>query len=92
MPGERFAQTRMRIMRADEAQNWTADDLQYAINEVFARHGWRFENNRDRGRVSAISAGIVPRADRSNRQIEESLSDVEVQNVIDAAFGHRGPQ
>jgi serine/threonine protein kinase len=81
MPGERFAQTRMRIMAADEAQNWSPDDLQYAINEVFARHGRRFEDNK----VAAVFGKFSwyrPRADLSSEQIEESLSDVEVQNVI----------
>ena len=80
MPGERFAQTRMRILRPDETQNWTADDLQFAINEVFARHGWRFENSRIAAAFSNLS-WYRPRADLSNQQIEESLSDVEVQNV-----------
>jgi hypothetical protein len=81
LPGERFAQTRMRVMRADEAQNWSPDDLQYAINEVFARHGRRFEDNK----IAAIFGKLSwyrPKADLSNQQIEESLSDVEVQNVI----------
>ncbi|HEV2841846.1 MAG TPA: protein kinase [Chthoniobacterales bacterium] len=81
MPGERFAQTRMRVLRADEAQNWSPDDLQYAMNEVFARHGRRFEDNQ----VAAVFGKLSwyrPRADLSNQQIEESLSEVEVQNVI----------
>jgi hypothetical protein len=81
MPGERFAQTRMRTMRAEEAQNWSPDDLQYAINEVFARHGRRFEDNK----VAAVFGKLSwyrPRADLSNQQIEESLSEVEVENVM----------
>lgn len=81
MPGERFAQTRQRILRADEAQHWSPDDLQYAINEVFARHGRRFEDNK----VAAVFGKLNwyrPRADLSNQQIEDSLSEVEVQNVI----------
>ena len=81
MPGERFAQTRMRMLRADEAQNWSGDDLQYAINEVFARHGRRFEDKRIAAIFSSLS-WYRPRADLSNQQIEESLSDIEVQNVV----------
>lgn len=81
MPGERFAQTRMRILRPDEAQNWTTDDLQHAIYEVFARHGRRYEDKKIADLFSNLS-WYRPRADLSNKQIEESLSDVEVQNLM----------
>jgi hypothetical protein len=81
MPGERFAQTRLRILAASEAQNWSGDDLQYALNEVFARHGRRFEDKK----IAALftkQSWYHPRADLSNQQIEESLSEVEVQNIM----------
>jgi serine/threonine protein kinase len=81
MPGERFAETRRRILAASEAQNWTDDDLQYAINEAFARHGRRFEDKKIAGLFTKQS-WYHPRADLSNQQIEESLSDVETQNII----------
>jgi len=81
MAGERFAQTRRRILAASEAQNWSDDDLQYAINEAFARHGRRFEDKK----IAALftkQSWYHPRADLSNQQIEESLSDVEAQNIM----------
>ena len=81
MAGERFAETRMRILRPDEVGNWSDDDLQYAINEAFARHGRRFDDKR----IAALFgkwSWYHPRADLSNQQIEESLSEVEVQNVV----------
>jgi uncharacterized membrane protein YqiK len=81
MAGERFAQTRMRILAASEAQNWSDDDLQHAINEAFARHGRRFEDKK----IAVLftkQSWYHPRADLSNQQIEESLSDVETQNII----------
>ena len=81
MAGERFAQTRMRILAASEAQNWSDDDLQYAINEVFARHGRRFEDKKI-APLFTKQSWYHPRADLSNQQIEESLSDVEVQNIM----------
>jgi hypothetical protein len=81
MAGERFAQTRLRILAASEAQNWSGDDLQYAINEVFARHGRRFED-KTIAVLFTKQSWYHPRADLSNQQIEESLSDVEVQNII----------
>jgi YARHG domain-containing protein len=81
MAGECFAQTRTRILQSSEVQNWTDDDLQYAINEAFARHGRLFEDKKIAALFSTLS-WYRPRRDLSNQQIEESLSDVEVQNVI----------
>jgi serine/threonine protein kinase len=81
MAGERFAQTRMRILTANQVQNWSDDDLQYAINEVFARHGRRYEDKKI-AVLFAKQSWYHPRADLSNQQIEESLSDVEVQNIM----------
>jgi serine/threonine protein kinase len=81
MAGERFAQTRMRILAASEAQNWSDDDLQHAINEVYARHGRRFEDKKI-APLFTKQSWYHPRADLSNQQIEESLSDVEVQNIM----------
>ena len=71
----------MRILQPGEVQNWGDDDLQYAINEAFARHGRIFEDKK----IAAAFANLSwyrSRRDLSNQQIEESLSDVEVQNVI----------
>jgi hypothetical protein len=81
MAGERFAQTRMRVLQSSEVQNWTGDDLQYAINETFARHGYVFEDRQ----IAAAFASLNwyhPRRDRSKQEIDESLSDVEIQNVV----------
>jgi hypothetical protein len=81
MAGERFSQTRMRILQSSEVQNWTDDDLQYAINETFARHGRVFEDRKIAAWFGKLN-WYHPRRDLSNQQVEELLSDVEVQNVI----------
>jgi protein kinase-like protein/YARHG domain-containing protein len=81
MAGERFAQTRMRILQSNEVENWTDDDLQYAINEAFARHGRLFDDKKIAAAFAKLS-WYRPRRDLSNQQIEETLSDVEVQNVV----------
>lgn len=39
MKGERFPQTRTRFMTASEVQSWSAQDIQYALNEIYARNG-----------------------------------------------------
>jgi serine/threonine protein kinase len=80
MPGERFAQTRSRTLQPLDVQNWSDDDVQYAINEALARHGFVFEDKR----VLALFSNLGwyhPRRNLSAQQIEESLSDLELQNI-----------
>jgi hypothetical protein len=80
MPGERFAQTRLRALQVADVQNWTDADVQYAINEALARHGFAFEDKK----VAAMFSGLRwyrPRRDLSAQQMEESLSDLELQNI-----------
>jgi hypothetical protein len=81
MAGERFAQTRMRLLQSSEVQNWSGDDLQYAINETFARHGFVFEDSRIAALFGRMS-WYRPRRDLSKQEIDESLSEIEVQNVV----------
>jgi DNA-binding MltR family transcriptional regulator len=80
MPGERFAQTRLRSLQTIEVQNWTDADLQYAINEALARHGLVFDDKKITGLFSNLS-WYRPRRDLSPQQIEDSLSEVELQNI-----------
>ena len=42
--GEVFAQTRTRYLTAADVQSWSAAEAQFAINELFARHGGAFGN------------------------------------------------
>jgi hypothetical protein len=80
MSGERFAQTRTRILQSADVQNWSGDDLQYAIYEVFARHGQHFDDKK----ISDFFAKFNwyhPRRDLTSQQIEERLSDIETQNT-----------
>ena len=42
LPGEQFAQTRLRELSTGETENLTPAQLQYALNEIYARHGYRF--------------------------------------------------
>jgi hypothetical protein len=45
LPGERYPQTRMGLIREEDFSHLGKDDLRYAINEIFARHGGFFGNN-----------------------------------------------
>jgi serine/threonine protein kinase len=40
--GERFPETATRLLTAGEVSAWPADDLRYAVNEIYARHGRDF--------------------------------------------------
>jgi hypothetical protein len=38
-PGERFSQTRVRVLTADEVDRWSNNNVSYALVEMFARYG-----------------------------------------------------
>jgi regulator of protease activity HflC (stomatin/prohibitin superfamily) len=80
MPGERFAQTRLRSLQPFDVQNWSDDDVQYAINEALARHGFVFDDKKVVATFSNLS-WYRPRRNLTAQQMEESLSDVELQNI-----------
>gem|GEM_PF-6904617 len=80
MPGERFAETRMRVMQSEEVQDWPEEKLQYAINEVFARHGAKFGNKKLFEWFSQFT-WYKPQANITFEQIENSLPDIELQNL-----------
>lgn len=42
LPGERFPETRVQQMTAAIVSSWTAEQIRYAINEMYARHGADF--------------------------------------------------
>jgi hypothetical protein len=85
MPGERFAATRMRLLSAEELQNWPEENLQYAINEIFARHGAIFDNKKLSTWFHQFS-WYRPQPGATFDQIEASLPDIERQNVKVVAY------
>jgi hypothetical protein len=80
LPGERFPQTRMSLINPDELHNWSEQDVQYAINEIFARHGAEFQDNQVSMWFHQFS-WYHPQPTLSFDQIEKWLPDVELQNV-----------
>ncbi len=42
-PGERYPETRRRVLAAAEVGNWSYAKVRYALNEMYARHGYRFQ-------------------------------------------------
>jgi hypothetical protein len=45
MPGERFPETRTRLLAVEDIQTWSDQKLRYAINEMYARHGADFRDS-----------------------------------------------
>ena len=77
--GEHFSETRMRVLTADELQLLSDDKLQYAINEVYARHGAAFDK-----KISSVFRKFPwyqPQPDTTLEEVEASLSKIETQNV-----------
>jgi hypothetical protein len=81
LPGERYPETRTRLLSQTELQSWSVDKIQYAINEIFARHGASFSDKRDVHTWFSQFAWYKPQTNLTFDQIESSLPDVERQNV-----------
>jgi predicted RNA-binding protein with RPS1 domain len=55
MPGERFPQTRLRVLNSVDIERISDADLRYAINEMFARHGASFGKDEVRRQFEPLS-------------------------------------
>lgn len=80
-PGERFPETRMVPLSPQDLQKLSADDLRYAINEMFARHGADFPKDEIKRQFSRFS-WYRPRAGLDFDEIESRFfSDLERENL-----------
>jgi serine/threonine protein kinase len=77
--GEHFPETRMRLMSADELRLYSDAKLQYAINEIYARHGAVFD--REISSVFRKFPWYQPQTGVTLQEVEASLSTIEMQNV-----------
>jgi TonB family protein len=80
MPGEQFPETRSRLMTSWEVESWTAAQLRYAINEMYARHGADFLDKQIRQQFSAFE-WYHPRPGQNYDQTEKLFSQTEVDNL-----------
>ena len=53
--GEKFPQTRDRLLSASDIASWDFASVRYAINEIYARHGYAFQNPDIRQRFQTFS-------------------------------------
>lgn len=79
--GERYPQTRFRLLTADDLQGKSLTDLRYEINEVYARHGASFSNTPDIQQQFQKFSWYHPDPSISLSDIDWSMSDIEKQNI-----------
>jgi len=79
-PGERFPATRLRILEDDEVATWPGENVRYAINELYARRGYDFNDNPDQRRLFAKMSWYRPHLG-SMDEIEKGFSEVEKHNI-----------
>lgn len=79
-PGERFPQTRMRELRQEEVSQMSMRDVQFAINEMYARHGAWFGKEEVRKDFEKF-IWYRPRQDLSFNEIGSRFSTIEAANL-----------
>jgi hypothetical protein len=81
LPGERYPESRTRLLSQTELLNWSAEKIQYAINEIFARHGASFSDKKEIRTWFSQFAWYKPQTNLTFDQIESLLPEVERQNI-----------
>ena len=79
--GEKYPQTRTRLITEEEAAAMSFAELRYAINEIYARHGADFPNQRAIARRFRQFEWYHPRMGVQPSEIENEFTDTERDNV-----------
>jgi hypothetical protein len=79
-PGERFPATRLDELTVADVNESSLNDVIYAINEMFARHGAEFKDKNVTKEFAQFS-WYKPRPGVSFNDIETEFSDLEKQNL-----------
>jgi hypothetical protein len=80
LPGERFPATRSEELTVPDVNESSLDDITYAINEMFARHGIDFKDKKVTQQFSEFP-WYEPRPGLTYDQAEQEFSDLEKQNL-----------
>ena len=80
LPGERFPATRLDELTVEDVNESSLNDIKYAINEMFARHGAEFEDKKVTKQFEQFP-WYNPRSGLSFDDIETEFSDLEKQNL-----------
>jgi hypothetical protein len=79
-PGESYPQTRERLLTEAEVANLDYADLQYAINEMYARHGARFLKEPNVRKQFQRFSWYYPIPELTLTEIDGEFSRIESQN------------
>jgi len=80
MPGERYPETRLQLLGPADLMDLNLNDLRYAINEMYARHGVLFKNV-EIAKGFANKEWFKPRPGVSFEEIEKEFSAIEADNL-----------
>jgi len=80
LPGERFPETRLRVLTSVDLSRFDQSSIQYAINELFARHGASFPEGELRRNFERFS-WYRPRPGVDFDAIERDFSTIEKANL-----------
>jgi hypothetical protein len=78
--GEIHPETRSKIIVESDVSDWSKEEIQFAINEMYARHGLYFKKNEIRD-FFAKHSWYRPDPALSMDKIEEKFSEIEKRNV-----------
>jgi len=79
--GERYPQTRQRLLTLENIKGFNAAEVRYAINEIYARYGATFPNHPDVQQQFQKFDWYHPDPKLTFHDIDQSMSDIERENV-----------
>jgi hypothetical protein len=80
-PGERYPQTRQRLLTMADVSSLSSAQLRYAINEMYARHGATFPSQPPIEAQFRKFSWYHPNQMLTFEQIEDSFSQIERDNL-----------
>ena len=81
--GERFPATRQRLLTATELTGMNCEQIRYAINELYARHGYPFYGNSAAAKRKRFEpfGWYHPQTGKTDTAIDAEMSSIEKANV-----------
>ena len=79
--GERYPQTRQRLLTLENIKGLSAAEVRYAINEIYARYGATFPNHPDVQQQFQKFDWYHPKRKLTFDDIDQLMSDIERENV-----------
>lgn len=80
LPGERYPETRLRSLSVDDLRHLSLEELQYAVNEMFARRGAEFPKAEIKRHFQQFT-WYRPRPGLDFDQVEADFSELERENL-----------